>query len=623
MNSRLGIGRFLGGPFRPLGRIARCSLLFAAMAATAGVQAQVNQWLQDQSGLWEVPSNWSLGLPQPNHDVVISFSGITVTHGTGSDAIRTLQSNGNLAMTGGQLAILFTGVASQIAGNLLMQGGAIGGPADLILSGQTQWASGAMFGTGSTVAQGAVTFSGSSYQLQSGRHFVQRAQAQWNSGTFQLDPTSEYEVDSAAQLQINGADPFSGGTLRSRGTILKSSGGTTTLFTNFVQDSGQIVVSGGVLAFSGTSSFLATTTATNGMVRFLSGTHAYEAGSSFSGNLGILGGLVDLKSGATVIADTTISGGRCRFQSGAIFGSGSLALGPGGELEIASGTLQQTGPFANFDLPNKTLQDGTYIVRPNAIFQFPGADIERNNARIVLSGSAFRGSGQIQDENGDDALDGLSENNGEIEVTDDGEVHTEDSLGNNGTMKASGGGTFSVDGSMGNNGTMDIAEGGTTEVGAVFRAGGVYNQSSGITIVDGILRALVGVVIETGILAGNGTIEANVRTNGILQPGRGGVGNLTVTKSLQFIRSSSVHVELGGKSPGQFDHITVGGSALVRGKVEIFAVNGFQPQVGDEFRILDSTGFTLGNFTQVVSHIPNVNFTSSRDAHGITLKVIP
>lgn len=623
MTRNFGAGRRYGRERSPLGWIVRGWLTCAALAVGACAQAQVNQWLQNQSGLWEVPTNWSLGLPQPSHDVLVSFVGITVTHGTGTDAIRTLRSGGHLAMTGGQLSILFTGIASQIDGDLRLQGGSIGGPADLLLNGQTQWSAGAMFGAGSTFAQGPVTFAGSTYPLLTGRRFIQRAQAQWDSGNFQLDPTSEYLVDSAGQLAIGGANQFLGGTFRARGTIAKGSSGTTTFTTNFIQEAGHIVISDGVLALSGTSSFLGTTTATNGAVQFLSGTHAYESGSSFAGNLAILGGFLDLRGGTMVTGQTFIDGGRCRFHAGANFGTGSLALGPVGELEIASGLLNQSGPFANFNAPAKTLQDGRYIVRPDAIFQFTGARIQRNNAHLMLSGSAFRGSGKIQDENGDDALQNLLENSGTIEVDNDGEVHTEDSLGNNGTMKAAGGGTFIVDGSMGNNGTMDIAEGGTTEVGFGFRAMGAYNQSSGITIVDGVLRALGGVVIETGILAGSGTIESGVRSNGILQPGRGGVGNLTITKSLQLVRNSTVHIDLGGKNPGQFDHLTIGTSALIRGKVEIFAVGGFQPQVGDEFRILDSAGFVLGNFTQVISHIPNVSFSTSRDLHGITLRVIP
>ena len=169
------LGRLWSRERSLLGAIARGWLTCAALAVGSGAQAQVNQWLQDQSGLWEVPSNWSLGLPQPNHDVIVSFFGITVTHGTGNDAIRTLNSNGNLAMTGGQLSILFTGIASQIDGNLLLQGGSIGGPADLILNGQTQWVAGAMFGAGSTFAQGPVTFAGGTYPLLTGRRFIQRA----------------------------------------------------------------------------------------------------------------------------------------------------------------------------------------------------------------------------------------------------------------------------------------------------------------------------------------------------------------------------------------------------------------------------------------------------------------
>jgi hypothetical protein len=57
-------------------------------------------------GDWSVPGNWSTGsVPTASDDVVINLPGITVTHSTGTDIIRTLTLSDPLPVTGGILAI--------------------------------------------------------------------------------------------------------------------------------------------------------------------------------------------------------------------------------------------------------------------------------------------------------------------------------------------------------------------------------------------------------------------------------------------------------------------------------------------------------------------------------------
>jgi hypothetical protein len=56
-----------------------------------------------------VPSNWNTGaVPGPSDDAVIPFTGITVTHSTGSDLIHSLTSQGVFVLSGGSLSVAAT-----------------------------------------------------------------------------------------------------------------------------------------------------------------------------------------------------------------------------------------------------------------------------------------------------------------------------------------------------------------------------------------------------------------------------------------------------------------------------------------------------------------------------------
>ncbi len=63
-------------------------------------------WINPSGGDWDVPANWSTGqLPGLADDVVINMPGITISHGSGTDAVNSLTSADPLIITGGSLAV--------------------------------------------------------------------------------------------------------------------------------------------------------------------------------------------------------------------------------------------------------------------------------------------------------------------------------------------------------------------------------------------------------------------------------------------------------------------------------------------------------------------------------------
>src|SRR5437899_9423536 len=75
---------------------------------------------------WETPSNWDLNrLPGANDDVCIGAQ-FTVVHSTGADTVLSVQSQGDLQLTGGSLTLTRTSDDSTIT-KFEMTGGTLAG----------------------------------------------------------------------------------------------------------------------------------------------------------------------------------------------------------------------------------------------------------------------------------------------------------------------------------------------------------------------------------------------------------------------------------------------------------------------------------------------------------------
>src|SRR5439155_10506449 len=89
--------------------------------------------------------------------------------------------------------------------------------------------------------------------------------------------------------------------------------------------------------------------------------------------------------------------------------------------------------------------------------------------------------------------------------------------------------------------------------------------------------------------------------NGDLRPGNS-PARVTYEGTLILNPSARFHAELGGLTPGgQYDELTVLGSISVGGSLDLQFINGFTPQPGDAFKLIENRGVLpiAGTFTGV------------------------
>src|SRR5262249_5285964 len=119
-------------------------------------------WTNPAGGDWSAASNWSTGiLPGPSDDVVIGspISGATITHSTGSDAIRSLHIHDNaFRLSGGSLSLAAasdTDSDFNLTSNTL-SGGTLSLNGNFVTSGNTTWGEGTVQGAGQWVNAGTL-----------------------------------------------------------------------------------------------------------------------------------------------------------------------------------------------------------------------------------------------------------------------------------------------------------------------------------------------------------------------------------------------------------------------------------------------------------------------------------
>jgi len=145
---------------------------------------------------------------------------------------------------------------------------------------------------------------------------------------------------------------------------------------------------------------------------------------------------------------------------------------------------------------------------------------------------------------------------------------------------------------------------------------GTINTNTGTVSVSGTFT-------NPGTLKGSGNITNGSFTNaGIIAPGNS-PGTLAFTGNLT--NSGSINVELGGTVAGTgFDKITVSGTLVISGTLNVTLINGFVPVLDDEFIIIDAASST-GTFQtlNLPSISPRLWETSYDNVNGtVKLKVI-
>jgi hypothetical protein len=167
----------------------------------------------------------------------------------------------------------------------------------------------------------------------------------------------------------------------------------------------------------------------------------------------------------------------------------------------------------------------------------------------------------------------------------------------NGVLALSGpGATLDVAGAFSNAGIVAIGKGALVSVGAAD-----YSQLGGSTTVDGTLVA-ANVDLDSGVLSGDGTIQANVVNAALIVPGDP-FGTLTVQGNYTQTASGVLLIPIAG--PKQYGQLAVTGSATLDGTLQVSLLDNYVPAVGASFPILTFADYGGGFATEVGLILPH------------------
>jgi hypothetical protein len=365
---------------------------------------------------WSDPHNWDVGrLPGSADDVTINAPPTIIIHGSGSDTIRSLQSENPIVVSGGSLTLatdstiddelMITGGTLNNLGALSVQildqtGGTLIGSGSVTIQTEWDWNNGIESGTGHTILLGNATFSSGGSPQLIGR-------------TVDNDGTATLEFGSTLRFGSNGVwNNQADGTFILSNASNLGSGGT---FNN----AGllQLAASGGNAIIGATLNNTSTGTldVQNGNVLFLNGGGASSGSFDLEGTSAIqIGGTYALKDGASSsdtgtirvpnfsgltvtgsvsVANLIVSGGSVTLNSGASLDVGNLRFdssfstvtGPGdfsveGDFTWNSGGLGGTG---------HTVLNGTTEISGGFFATLTGRTVDNHGTATLLANTGF------------------------------------------------------------------------------------------------------------------------------------------------------------------------------------------------------------------------------------------
>ena len=310
-------------------------------------------WASDVSGDFNSAANWvdqsdNPGVPGPNDDATIGYSGVTVTSSQ-SNTVGSLNDEGALALTGGTFAVANDSSVAQLTvaagATLQVSGGTTtlsGGSADSVLSSTVSVASGA-----------TLDLTGGTVDLNSGAALT-------GAGEYLFgDATVNVNTPLAAPADLD----LMAGTLAGAGPLTVTNTGTVLIpdHTGYNLDGLTLVNTGTVQFGQGVGAYL---NFFNLAVINNQGTFNFDGADSLGGT-----GTINNTSTGAVLASVpptqSLSMGGVTFND------------LGGTIEVGSG---------NLDLGEGVSQGGTYTVAA-------GSDLELANGNNRTISGTFTGSG--------------------------------------------------------------------------------------------------------------------------------------------------------------------------------------------------------------------------------------
>ncbi|MGO9335402.1 MAG: Ig-like domain repeat protein [Acidimicrobiales bacterium] len=385
------------------------------------------------AGTWQTASNWSTHAVPTAHDSACIPAGATVNVTSGTDEAASLDSSGELVISGGTLNLTDETTVSEAA-SLTQSGGTITGPGVFEISGSLSWTRGTMEGSGATILLRTAISTINSVTLAN-RELI-------NEGALTLEREIASGWDSPGVLvntgtlqNAEGAEPADIGTkFANEGTV--------------TADSGSMELTGGGVATSHAGTWSAGSGAT---IVFNEGEYHLGTSATFDG-------AIDLTSGAHVSAQQ-------------IHGtSAQVSIAPNGSYSAYPTVLDVEGPApSTIATLNVDGARGWEIINTAVLTGAGEVDVTRS-----FTGGPFaylEGTGTTVIEPGASAA-----------VSSSLGLEEQHKLENAGTLTMSEGAYIGGprDGTLINTGTLDKPEGaGTATIASPFKNEGVVNVSSG------------------------------------------------------------------------------------------------------------------------------------------------
>ncbi|MCA9310250.1 MAG: hypothetical protein KDA21_03535, partial [Phycisphaerales bacterium] len=173
---------------------------------------------------------------------------------------------------------------------------------------------------------------------------------------------------------------------------------------------------------------------------------------------------------------------------------------------------------------------------------------------------------------------------------------TADLFVNQGLIEVSGAGGLSLT----NGSNFDNQAMVTIATGSKMSVSSGYNQSAGMTTVNGELETVSGDINVTGgTIGGDGLVDAVLNIDGGTAAPGNSAGTLGVEGSYVQTASGTYEVEHNGTGPGEADRIAVTGTASLNGAVNVTL--GYAPATLDSVNILTTTGAITGEFASLTA----------------------
>jgi len=294
-------------------------------------------------------------------------------------------------------------------------------------------------------------------------------------------------------------------------------------------------------------------------------------------------------------------------------GIAQLIMGGGtitgiGNLSVSRNMTWTGGAFNNAPLSVQSLEipseANLYIDKPSS------KSTQRN---VNVAGNTLFADGDV-------TVGGLWQNAGRLDLQTSGGFRSSlariDNTATGILLKRSGASSSIIEPFLNNLGRIEIGPKMSLQVNQYAQADGSLVLDGGDFINNAPAR------IDSGTFIGNGTVSGNLENDGgIVEPGLP-VGALHIKGDYLQTIPGELAIEIGGRNDGEHDLLDVLGSAQLGGTLHISLTNGFVPNDGETFVVLQAGSLEYAFDDVSVSGPSNVNFNVNYERGGVTLQAI-